>query len=312
MPSRRRRGRAIPDLEIIRAGAIAREVLADPGECQVLATFRDRTFVACPRGIVCLGGAGLTHGPINVEVRCEGGWAKVGLMVEDEGVLDGETLAIEDKIRLETQAGATWTPPAMPAGDAGARAGGLAHLNPGATRARPDDGRSPLIVPSGSNAPHGLFARGATGPLADLQVALSPSMDKREMRPLLSRAATLLIGLGPGFMPSGDCLLAGVMLGLTATGRRRLRDALWQTLEPELGDLTTAPSAMTLSAAADGMTPVPVHLLLNSILDADTRAITHALHACAELPDTSGWDMMAGLALCLQSHTREAPPASTE
>ena len=146
-------------------------------------------------------------------------------------------------------------------------------------------------------------ARAAAEPVRALSEALAGTLPPSARRQQLTRAATLLLGLGPGFTPSGDDLLGGVMLALTATGRESIRDGLWLAIEPELGDLTTPPSAMHLSAAADGMAVEPVHVLLNAILLGEPTAVAQHLDAAVELGHTSGWDIVAGLTIALTALT---------
>ena len=80
-----------------------------------------------------------------------------------------------------------------------------------------------------------------------------------------------------------------------------MRDGLWLAIEPELDDLTTPPSAMHLSAAADGMAAEPIHLLLDAVLRAEAAQIPDRLTAAAGLGHTSGWDIVAGMAIALEA-----------
>ena len=55
-------GDAQAAIPVMRCGAIAREVLADAGETRVIAVFDRSFYLACPRGIVCIGTAGIGAG----------------------------------------------------------------------------------------------------------------------------------------------------------------------------------------------------------------------------------------------------------
>jgi hypothetical protein len=87
------------------------------------------------------------------------------------------------------------------------------------------------------------------------------------------------------------------MLALTAARHLRLRDALWDAIEGELGALTTPVSAMHLAAAADGMALEPLHALIEATMAVGQPRITVALEAAIRIGHTSGWDAVAGLVL---------------
>ena len=105
----------------------------------------------------------------------------------------------------------------------------------------------------------------------------------------------LLLGLGPGLTPSGDDLLGGLMIALTALDQTGVRDQLWDALRPELEMLTNEISAMHLAVAADGLGSAACHEALNAML-AGTPPDLDAIDAIGH---TSGWDMLAGMAVAL-------------
>lgn len=292
---------AIP---LVRCGAIAREVLADAGETRVIASFERSFYLACPRGIVCIGTPGIGAGPIQAEVSLPEGmtWATLGIMPEARGETSGDVTAIGDGLLLDIATGSTWLPPPMPDFEAMRVRRGTIALRNHARAGLPDEGFARLIF-GDPVAERDLSAmmKAARGPLDDLQGALRPSLDGDTWRAEAVQAATLLVGLGPGFTPSGDDVLGGLLLALTSAGRIGLRDALWQALEPELDALTVPASAMHLSAAADGMAGEPVHLLLNAILRDDVESLPAHLQRVAAIGHTSGWDCLAGLVMGLEA-----------
>jgi hypothetical protein len=287
---------------VIRAGAIAREVLTEEGEVRVVAAFERTVYLACPRGIVCLGMAGLGAGPINAEVALDArqGWIDAGVMLDEEGQSAGSKVGIGDLV-IDVTSGTTWLPPPFPTLDASTVSRGLARLHAVAQDRLPDQGLAGLVLLRDPGASRSAIHRAAAGPIAALRQSLPDAMRKDAWTAPALRAATLLVGLGPGFTPSGDDLLGGLMLALTAAGREGLRDALWHALEHELDHLTTPPSAMHLSAAADGMGSEPVHLLVNDVSSGGTPALGGRLDTVARIGHTSGWDALAGIVLGLEA-----------
>ena len=295
-------GAAPAAIPLVRCGVIAREVLADAGQTRVIAVFERSFYLACPRGIVCIGTAGIGAGPLNVEIALPVGvtWPLLGVMPDAEGETSGATCRIGDGFVLVVDAGTTWLPPPMPNFDAACVTRGVARLRACVPAiVLPDEGLARLIFEGADHAKSvDRTARAAQASIETLIRALPGSIAADAWSTDALQATTLLVGLGPGFTPSGDDLLGGLMLALTAAGRTTLRDALWRALQPELDDLTVPASAMHLSAAADGMAAEPVHLLLNAIL-LDSPDVGAHLDAVAAIGHTSGWDCLAGLVLGL-------------
>lgn len=273
-------------------GAIAHEVLGDDGEVRVIAVFERSIYVAAPRGIVCIGAA-IGEGPINVEVARlpAGGWSDVGIATGTEGTASGRMLTLE-RMRLDVSAAAIWLPPPVPNFTPVTLRAGLAAMQ---AVKPPADGLARLVI---SRTPASTSVeRAASGPIDALRRELPSVLASGTWSPDTIRAAILLTGLGPGLTPSGDDFLGGIMLALSATGHDGLRDALWAFLEPELDALTVPISAMHLSAAADGMGSLALHVLRDSILAGDVSG--EAIADVAVIGHTSGWDAAAGIVLGL-------------
>ena len=293
-------------LTIARCGAIAREVLAEDGEVRVLAVFERTFYLACPHGIVCVGPPDLVAGPINVATADARAWAALSLAVDDEGRTASGHAIVGDALSIDVTSGTTWQPAPFPDFVPEATARGIAAMREGASDA-PTDGLSQLVLAAALPDPSPLSAAGAAaGLVSQLRDTLPEVLRSGRWHAPALRATTLLIGLGPGFTPSGDDLVGGLMLSLTAARRGALRDDLWQALAPELDDLTSPPSAMHLSAAADGMAAEPIHHLLDDILSGGTPALGDRLAAVTRLGHTSGWDITAGLVLGLEASLEAA------
>lgn len=288
-------------LKVVRCGPIAREILAEDGDLYVLAIFERSFYLACPRGIVCVGTDDIGAGPINVEIaEPQGGIASLRLSPDMEGRIEHGVPFITESLALDLAPAEIWMPAPMPAFDASRVAAGLARLRTLAPlTALPRDGLARLVLAdkvASSNA----SAQMAEGSIRDLKTLLPAALASGSFDDALARAATLLVGLGPGLTPSGDDVLGGVMLALTAAGHADLRDILWETIAPELDALTVPISAMHLSAAADGLAAAAMHDLLDAILT-DAADLGDKLSIAAGHGATSGWDAVAGLVLGLEA-----------
>jgi len=288
-------------LRVVRCGPIAHEVLAEDGELYVLAVFERSFYLACPRGLVCVGTDEIGAGPINVEIaEPPGGIAALRLTPDIEGRIEHGVPFITDSLALDLGPAEIWMPAPLPAFEPERVSAGLARLRVLApANTLPRDGLARLVLTdkvSSSNA----SAQMAEGSVRDLKAQLPAALASGTFDDALARAATLLVGLGPGLTPSGDDVLGGVMLALTAAGHADLRDVLWDTVAPELDALTVPISAMHLSAAADGLAAAALHEVLAAIL-ADAPDLGDKLSAAAGHGATSGWDAVAGIVLGLEA-----------
>jgi hypothetical protein len=119
-------------------------------------------------------------------------------------------------------------------------------------------------------------------------------------------AAEQLVGLGPGLTPSGDDVLAGLLVTLrhlgTATGTDRavwLADWLAATVTYDARTRTTPISATLLHCAARGEASPEVTGVLRGV--AGAQALEPALRRLHRLGHTSGADLAQGMAIGLAS-----------
>ena len=102
-----------------------------------------------------------------------------------------------------------------------------------------------------------------------------------------------LVGLGEGLTPSGDDVLAGVLLALRYLGRPSCADALWASIAEQVPRRTTALSATLLASAAEGDAVPQVIELLAAL--AGHRPLEPALDRLLAVGSTSGSDIAHGL-----------------
>ncbi|KAB8192288.1 DUF2877 domain-containing protein [Nonomuraea phyllanthi] len=115
-------------------------------------------------------------------------------------------------------------------------------------------------------------------------------------------AAEQLVGLGPGLTPSGDDVLAGLLvtlrhLGAAAGAERAVWLAGWlaATVTYDAGSRTTPISATLLHCAARGEASPEVIAVLRGI--AGRQALEPALRRLHRLGHTSGADLAQGIAI---------------
>jgi hypothetical protein len=292
-------------LQAASIGAIAAAVLDQGGEAEVIAAFERSAYVMLERGIVCLGAPALGRGPIHLLVEARGtvrGAHFLGLTVGTKGLAGRRQLTLGADVVIPTQGAPVWSPRPFPTPpDVPAMKRGVAQVTSAMASQPAPDGLSALVFAPENKAARTRTALAARDLLAALRDGLSEALLKGGWPDPALRSATLLVGLGPGLTPSGDDLLGGLMLGLTARGATKLRDDLWSAIEGEVGELTVPASAMHLSAAADGMGVEAVHALIEAMLGGDGDATTAALGPVLALGASSGADAVAGIVVGLSA-----------
>lgn len=134
---------------------------------------------------------------------------------------------------------------------------------------------------------HGLAA-GVDIELAPVWEAVTDDLRRGDLAAVFGRLA----GRGPGLTPSGDDVLAGILLVL----------AMDPTCRRTLGRLAGSARTTTLSRAylrwaAAGQSIEPAHALLDAAAAGDPTAMVEAARSLAEVGATSGRALMAGMAL---------------
>lgn len=127
-------------------------------------------------------------------------------------------------------------------------------------------------------------------------------------------AAEQLVGLGPGLTPSGDDVLAGLLVTLrglgAAVGAGRavwLADWLAATVTYDARTRTTPISATLLHCAARGEASPEIVAVLRGV--AGQQPLEPALHRLHQLGHTSGSDLAEGIAIGLRAVLSLGPSA---
>jgi hypothetical protein len=283
-------------------GPVAADLLEQASEVEVFALFERSFYLAVADGLVCVGEASIGDGPINVVLVPGVDLTGLPLSLEMAGQVRPREIGIEDVAVLSLAGAHPWRPPAWPAWDPTKARAGCALVREHLRADPPRQGLAALVIDPAREATSG-EARAAR-PLVDaLQRGAGALLADGRPGPELVRAATLLLGLGPGTTPSGDDLLAGFFLALGARGASEARDALWEAIAPEVAALTTEISAMHLATAADGLAAAALHAMACRILEGagDGPGLEQAIGAATAIGHTSGWDALAGLLAGLEA-----------
>ena len=293
----------------LRQGPVAAEILGNDGEAEIIAVFERCFYVAAPGGILCIGLEALGDGPLHVLLSAPSTpllWPRLGITRETKGWVRGRRLGISSDLTLDLTALPEWSPPAWPLATTASVRAGLAVIRMLAAPRCPTEGLSCLVMAPGRTQ-RDRTAEAAAPLVHELQSALQHAIAKSQVDVRLIRHATLLIGLGPGLTPSGDDLLGGMFLALSALKQTKLRDTLWAALEPELEQLTVEISSAHLAAAADGLAAAAVHAALNALLSNAAATLPHHLQALGALGHSSGFDTLAGIVLTLDAALAAQP-----
>lgn len=299
-----------------RIGPIAARVLRPGARGSVRAVFERSFYVELDTGWAAIGAAGLGAGPLVLECEgwppgchglgcqglgcrglgCHGPALPAVLRAGDVARVDATRLAAGE-VAITLDGAAPWAPARLGAWDTASLGRGLAAADAALVRLAPCDGLALLAAGDGFQRPALLAA--AQAPLAHLAQLVG---QRTAAAPIDAARLAPLIGLGPGLTPSGDDYLGGLFVALSLVGRRRLRDRLWQAVEPLTVARTTAISRAHLAAAAEGLGSAALHDALAAILSGATARVAAACAGLARLGHTSGWDGLAG-ALSVLRHT---------
>ncbi|MGI9493208.1 MAG: DUF2877 domain-containing protein [Geminicoccaceae bacterium] len=286
-------------------GPIASQVLRRHSDATVIASFDHSFYLDADGHLICVASESLYDGPFNILTRLPGhgaAWPSLPIAVGQRWTIDDNALSCADDpgIDIDLSAALAWCPKPPPRdlpnpSQIGLAVGNLRAL--AASRCR-RDGLLDLVLDQESK-PNSAAARAAQKPLQDLSQHAMTWLGHGDRRIMASLEA--LLGLGPGLTPSGDDLIAGLLIGCRYIGRDAGALDLWRTLEREAKTRTTPISMAHLSAAGQGMGAAPFHDLIDALIENRTVHITEALDAVARIGHSSGLDAVGGLLILLDA-----------
>lgn len=278
---------------------------------RVAGVYETAFYIATDDGrFLCIGGPEAGNGPIMaIAARLPAGdWRRAGIAEDQPVSLVAARIAIADAVSFDLSHAERWSPRPWPAPvDPGTLARALSALHTLIAERGAPRHASPVLAAVGGRGPVGradavsrAVERRATlgiATLADwLEYHLGGSV---ELDDAGRDAVAGLIGLGPGLTPSGDDLIAGLLMALHATRQRETAAALGAFVRATSPDATSALSRWLLEAAIAGHPSESMHLMLDALLTGDVAALPGALARLERIGHSSGIDMLAGSLLGL-------------
>lgn len=294
-------------LRVGRIGSTARDIFAQciGTEADVHAVFERSFYLLTEHGLVCVGAREIGNGPINVLIDAvpDGGFEQAGIFREAKAQVTERGIAFGIDVLIDIAPDVpVWEPAGWPLPvDGWDRA--LTRLREVIAGGAPKEGLARLVLDPvlGPGRASTMVEQSAQMPVGEILNALPGALRSREISADLSGALTLLVGLGPGLTPSGDDVLSGMALTLTAIAQTKVRDAVWEAIGPELEYLTVPVSAMHLALAFDGMGAEALHEAIAVVLTGRVDLVEAATKRVAGIGATSGWDALAGVLMTLEA-----------
>ncbi|HRK17446.1 MAG TPA: DUF2877 domain-containing protein [Hyphomicrobiaceae bacterium] len=293
----------MPTFRVVRIGSAARDMLAQSvgTEADVHAVFERSFYLLTEHGLVCVGARAIGNGPINVLIDAvpERGFEHAGIFREAKAQITEHGIAFGDDVLIEKGTDVpVWEPAGWPLPAEGWERA-LTRLREVIAAGAPKEGLARHVLDPRRAVT--MVEQSAQMPVGEILKMLPEVLRSREVPVALSGALTLLVGLGPGLTPSGDDVLAGMALTLTAIAQTKVRDAIWEAVGPELEMLTVPVSAMHLALAFDGMGAEALHDAIATVLSGRVELVEAAVARVAEIGATSGWDALAGVLMTLEA-----------
>lgn len=281
-------------------GPIARLALQQNTMATVVASFDRSFYLQTDHGVICVASDCLYDGPINILIRASDRWPTwfhLGIAVGQRWTMRGELLSRINGPKMDIDFGAAlawWPKPPtwhLQRRKAAHALDGLRKL--AGFRCR-SDGLLGLVLDR-SIEPTSATGRAAMAPLGLVRKHAVTWLRDGDLR--ITAGLGNLLGFGPGLTPSGDDLIAGLLIACHYTGHGKAALALWRRLENAAKKRTTPISFAHLSAAGQGLGAAPFHDLLDALMENRTDRISKTLDAVAGIGHCSGLDAVGGLVL---------------
>jgi hypothetical protein len=292
-----------------RCGGAAHRLLDHAAGGRVAAVFTSSFYLEAGGGYGCVGIQALGPGPLNI--LCDAprtmDWPASGMQPGMPWRVANRAIHIGGRFVFPCDGAVIWAPPSPARPKAVNLRRALGELLRQATV--PAEGLAMLVLPG--TAPTTILHTTAEAPIAALHQWLTAAMgDPQPTSRREPRWVHPLIGLGPGLTPSGDDVIAGVMIALHGFGYGDAARQVWATAQPSAVDAGNPISTAHLAAAAEGQGSAAIHGLLSALLAGDAGAMAGALAVIGRIGHTSGWDALAGVVAVARSwlHSRPLGP----
>lgn len=287
-------------LEAGTVGVLAHRTLDHVGQATVVARF-ERSFCLDIAGrLITIGDERLHDGPLNLRLAYgfpPGATAALDIAMGETWTVSPGRLHRVDGPEIDLAKARIWRPeePCKTV-DRSLLSRNLAFLRRCLTEQEKSyDGLIRLVIDA--KPPRTTTERAALPHITSLAASLPRWLAHNDVDDPAS--ALQLLGLGPGLTPSGDDLLAGLLITWHHVGASRPAERLGHELLTNGAERTNVISLAHLEAAAEGFGAAPLHDLLLAMGGDDHTAIVEALDAASKIGHSSGLDAIAGMVLAL-------------
>jgi len=273
-------------------GDFAAQALENEASGCVLAVFAQTCYVRLgASALICVGGPELPPGPLHVV--CDRWVAEpvFALLPGAEARAVGRTLLLADRLAVSMARAARWQAPTLASPPEAIETDRCRALEAAVLSRAGEEGLCRQALTGRATDPVGRAAASALVSLVAWLEGCARVGEPAEPHAEIAR----LLGLGPGLTPSGDDLLAGVLVALAALGRAPAARALARLLGPRLAHATGEISAAHLCAAMAGQAAEPIHRVVAAL--AGGVGVQEAITGLDRFGHTSGWDAAAGVLL---------------
>lgn len=273
--------------------------------------YTNSCYVRFPKDqLVCVGGLSMDDGPITIRAVFPTGRSMDALGIKPR-LMVGRTLdgvQLGESVFLDTSDAILWNPPKIK---------NCAELFVIERRINSLVGRLETLAPNAGLAPlvryPSLITKGETLLSEGQLVRIASCGVTQLVRGIRSGNGLAihagigsLVGLGPGLTPSGDDLLAGMMIGMWVMAEnslhlRKILPFVERTIHHFAKSQTTAVSAALLGHAAAGVGSSSVHRFVQTLIEVDDSLDSLEIaKRISNFGHTSGWDCLAGLLIGIQ------------
>jgi hypothetical protein len=269
------------NIPILRSGVLALEFCRQHARAEVATVFERSLYLRAGSAFVCLGEPSIGNGPLTLiaEFGPVRKLAALGLSPDQQAFISNHGIAI-GAVQLTLDLREPWRPPpwppALPAHGLAEACAALSHL-----------------VAAGAPS-EGLGHSLSRPRIARFRSWLSDALEGDHLPPF--ECVHALIGLGPGLTPSGDDILVGALALLDALSERRAHAALAHAIATAPRGLTSPLSGCLLRMAAAGHIGEQLWRAVAAVVSGAPAAAVAALRGIGH---SSGWDMLAGIAMAL-------------
>ena len=286
--------------QVSRGGGIALSAIGRSMIGQVSAVFDRSFYMALGDDWVCVGSEDMPMGPLNIRSSAPAGthWPSSELKLDDRVLIAAGSAHVGSQFVFSLADALAWKA-VLPLGwTARSLQAGLGHLD----NLLPHYGDSDGLAAFTRRYPVPRTVNATADAARDSITRLATALEYDEFRTgVIAKAATGLIGLGPGLTPSGDDFLGGMMIALHTIDREEAATSLWTAIAPRVSIRTGAISAAHLRAAATGMGHEAGHAILSSLLRGESDSLRNTLDRIDAIGHSSGWDMLAGMLTVLRA-----------